>query len=138
MTKKKNISRHILFFFQFLFLGIGLGIVEDVIAVYLASGVTITWHILLLITGVAIPFAAVGELLIDRIDVPFLQGKAELFVEFFVFGFVVGVIEDLLAIFIATGEPITAHTFLIAGLVALPFAAFSELIVDRLDLMEKV
>lgn len=121
----------VFFFSQFLILGVGLGIVEDVIAVYWATATPITWKIVLLIVLVAIPFAALGELVVDKIDIPFLGRKTELFLEFFIFGFLVGIVEDLLAIFISTGQPVTLRVVLIAAVVALPFAVFSELIVDR-------
>ena len=50
--------------------------------------------------------------------------------EFFFVGFIIGVIEDIIAIKFATNAPITPHTFVVAGLVALPFAFISEIIVD--------
>lgn len=127
-------SKKVLFFLQFLLLGIGLGIVEDLIAVYFAGGVAITWNVILIVTMVAVPFAALGELVVDRVNLPYLGKKTELIVEFFVFGLVIGIIEDLIAIFVSTGEPITPKIALIAAAVALPFAIFSELIVDRLEL----
>ncbi len=60
------------------------------------------------------------------------------FLEFFVVGVVFGISEDLLAIFFVTGEPITAKILLIASLVAIPFAAFSELVVDSPGFRRKV
>lgn len=132
-----RLNRSALFFLQFLFLGIGLGITEDIIAVYLATGAAITWQIIGLITMVAIPFAAFGELVVDRVDIPYLGKKTELFMEFFVFGFAIGVAEDVMAIVISTGEAINVQVLLIAAAVALPFAVFSELIVDRLDFLKK-
>lgn len=62
------------------------------------------------------------------------------FLEFFIVGLVLGVAEDLLAIFLVTNEPIDFRVFWIAFFVALPFAIFSELIVDHdkfKDLMKK-
>lgn len=53
------------------------------------------------------------------------------FLEFFIVGIVLGVAEDLLAIFLVTNEPIDFRVFWIAFFVALPFAVFSELIVDH-------
>lgn len=53
------------------------------------------------------------------------------FLEFFIVGLALGVIEDLIAIFLVTGEPIDLRVFWIAFFVALPFAVFSELIVDH-------
>lgn len=53
------------------------------------------------------------------------------FIEFLVVGVLIGVIEDVLAIFFATGARINLRVIWIAFLVALPFAIFSELIVDH-------
>lgn len=52
-------------------------------------------------------------------------------IEFFIVGLVLGVTEDLIAISLATDKAIDARVFIIAFLVALPFAIFSELIVDH-------
>ena len=114
-----------------------MGIVEDVIAVYFVTGEPITLRIILIITLVAIPFAAFGELVVDRVDIPYLGRKTEILLEFFVFGVLMGITEDVIAIFAATGEPITMQVVTIATLVAIPFAVFSELIVDRLDILKK-
>ena len=66
-------------------------------------------------------------------NVPFIGRKTEIFVEFFIFGVLMGIVEDLIAIFISTGEPITLKIVMIASLVAVPFAGFSEFIVDRFN-----
>jgi len=50
--------------------------------------------------------------------------------EFFFVGFVMGIAEDLIAIHFATDAVITMDVIIVAALVALPFAIFSELIVD--------
>lgn len=60
------------------------------------------------------------------------------FLEFFVVGVVFGISEDLIAISFSTGSPITWRVFLIASLVAIPFAAFSELVVDSARFREKI
>ena len=52
-------------------------------------------------------------------------------VEFFVIGVVMGVTEDIIAILVATDAKLTPRILLVAFLVALPFAIFSELIVDH-------
>lgn len=57
--------------------------------------------------------------------------RLELFLEFLLLGIAAGVLEDLLAIFLATGEPLTWRIVGIVALVALPFAVLGELIVDR-------
>ena len=53
------------------------------------------------------------------------------FLEFFIVGLGLGVIEDLIAISLATDKSIDFRVFLIAFFVAFPFAIFSELIVDH-------
>ena len=67
-------------------------------------------------------------------NIPFIGRKTEIFVEFFIFGVLMGIVEDLIAIFISTGEPISLKIVMIASLVAVPFAGFSELVVDRFNL----
>jgi len=52
------------------------------------------------------------------------------FLEFFLVGFIMGIAEDLIAIHFATDAAITPYVVYVAALVALPFAVFSELIVD--------
>ena len=51
--------------------------------------------------------------------------------EFFLVGLLLGVIEDLIAITLATDAVIDFKVFLIAFFVAFPFAVVSELIVDH-------
>ncbi len=46
-----------------------------------------------------------------------------------------GVTEDLIALKLATGEPLTLRVIAIVTIVAIPFAALGELIVDRQDLI---
>lgn len=60
------------------------------------------------------------------------------FLEFFIIGVVFGLSEDIIAIKLATGVTITLETVGIALLVALPFAVFSELIVDRPEFWSKI
>ncbi len=50
--------------------------------------------------------------------------------EFFIVGVLMGVFEDLIAIHYATNAVITSDVIIVAAIVALPFAVFSELIVD--------
>ncbi len=59
--------------------------------------------------------------------------RIETFLEFLVVGVALGLLEDILAIKFATGEPITAEIVAIVLAVSVPFAAFSELVVDRKD-----
>jgi hypothetical protein len=59
--------------------------------------------------------------------------KMETFFELLVFGIIIGVIEDLIAIKFASGEPITWRIVGIVVLIAIPFAILGEVIFDRID-----
>jgi len=65
--RKVNGKRRVEVFLEFVIFGVVMGIVEDMIAVVLATGETITWNIIIIVTLVAIPFAAIGELIVDRV-----------------------------------------------------------------------
>ena len=52
------------------------------------------------------------------------------FLEFLLVGFIMGIAEDIIAIHFATDAAITMEVIVVAALVALPFAVFSELIID--------
>ena len=60
------------------------------------------------------------------------------FLEFFVIGVGLGLVEDLIAIHFATGASIDLRTVWIAMSVALPFAAFTELVVDHPKFWKKM
>ena len=45
-----------------------MGVIEDLIAIEVTTGIPITWRTIFIITLVAIPFAVIGELIVDRID----------------------------------------------------------------------
>ncbi|MBU4332322.1 hypothetical protein KKD19_04615 [Patescibacteria group bacterium] len=62
--------------------------------------------------------------------------KIELMFEFLIFGIIIGITEDLLAIKLATGEPITLKTIGIIILLAIPFAVLGEIIADRIDFVK--
>lgn len=55
-------------FFEFLIFGIIVGVIEDLIAVKVVADVPITWHVIGIIVLIAIPFAVLGEILVDKID----------------------------------------------------------------------
>lgn len=63
--RKINLKR-VEIFLEFLIFGVAMGIVEDVIALRLATSEPITWRVVGIVTLVAIPFAAIGELVVDR------------------------------------------------------------------------
>ena len=54
--------------------------------------------------------------------------------EFLLIGVVMGTVEDLIAVKLATGQTINPRMIFVVLAVAIPFAAFSELIVDRPDM----
>ena len=56
--------------------------------------------------------------------------RLERFLEFLVIGVILGVTEDLIAVKLATGAEFTLEMLLIVIGVTIPFAAFSELVVD--------
>lgn len=53
------------------------------------------------------------------------------FLEFLVIGIVMGVTEDLIAIWLTTDEPFTLELVVVVVLVAIPFAAIAELVIDH-------
>ena len=63
--------------------------------------------------------------------------RLEVFIEFLIFGVIMGVVEDLIAVTFSTGEPLTWKILVIVTLVSIPFAAVGELIVDRMDLIPR-
>lgn len=63
--------------------------------------------------------------------------RLEIFFEFLIFGIVVGIAEDIIAIKLATDAEINFETFVIVALVAIPFAVLGELIVDRVNWFQK-
>ena len=63
--------------------------------------------------------------------------RLEIFLEFLIFGVIMGIVEDLIAVTLVTGEPLTWKILGIITLVSIPFAAVGELIVDRMDLIPR-
>lgn len=57
--------------------------------------------------------------------------------EFFIIGLCMGVVEDIIAVAVSTGESITWNVLIVVTLVAIPFAIISELVVDHLKLFQK-
>lgn len=54
--------------FEFLLFGIVIGVSEDLLAVHLTTGETITWSMIGIVIVLAIPFAFIGELVADHVD----------------------------------------------------------------------
>lgn len=59
-------------FTEFLIIGVAMGIVEDLIAVKLATGATIDARMIFVVLAVAIPFAAFSEVIVDGEEFPVL------------------------------------------------------------------
>jgi len=59
--------------------------------------------------------------------------KLEIIFELLIFGILIGVIEDIIAIKFATGDPITWKVVGIVVIVAVPFAILGEVIFDNID-----
>ena len=69
LKQKKEINwKRIEVIFEFLIFGILIGITEDLIAVKLTTGASITLKMIGIIVLIAIPFAILGEMIADRID----------------------------------------------------------------------
>jgi len=54
--------------FEFLLFGILIGITEDIIAIKLTTGASITLRMIGIIVLIAIPFAIIGEMIADRVN----------------------------------------------------------------------
>jgi len=70
VKKKRRIARRII---EFLIIGVGFGLTEDLLAVFLVTGEQITWRIFLIVLIVAIPFAIISEILVDSSEFKFLK-----------------------------------------------------------------
>lgn len=69
--KRKHLNRIL----EFFVVGVFMGVLEDLIAVKLSTGISIDFRIIGIITLVAIPFAIFSELIVDRKDFEFLKRK---------------------------------------------------------------
>ena len=131
-------------FLEFLISGLILGVIEDIFLIRVITEEPITLSIFIIIFIVTIPFAFIGEFVVDRIN--FLElfnldkkyRKIEIFLEFLVFGIILGITEDLTAFYFAIGDPITLNIVLIAAFIAIPFAFVNEFILDRINFLNTI
>ncbi len=65
-----------------------------------------------------------------------MNRKIRLFLEFFVFALAMGILEDIVAVGVVTGKPITIRTLGIVTLVAIPFALIGEVLASRYQLFQ--
>lgn len=59
-------------------------------------------------------------------------------IEFLIIGVIMGTLEDLLAVFVATDAKFSWHILIVVFLVALPFAFISEVIVDHPNFWKRI
>lgn len=64
---KKRTRKRLEVFLEFLIFGIILGITEDLLAIWFATDAHITWHIFAIVLAITIPFAILGEIVVDNI-----------------------------------------------------------------------
>ncbi|HMB65320.1 MAG TPA: hypothetical protein VKO42_00455 [Patescibacteria group bacterium] len=138
MEVKNKFKKQIKIFLGFAIFGVFLGLVENLLAVSISTDHPLNTQAAVISLLVVIPFAGIGELVVDRINLlPQNRNKTiqhlETILEFMVFGVFMGVVEDLIIINFLTGETITLKTVGIVTLVTLPFAILGEFIVDRHD-----
>lgn len=62
--------------------------------------------------------------------------RISIFLEFLIGGIILGIIEDIIIISLLTDESISFSVFLVIFLVTLPFAFFSEYVIDNLDFLK--
>lgn len=68
MSRARSRAKRYEVMFEFLLFGIVIGVVEDLLAVHITTGETITWTMIGIVILLAIPFAIVGELVADHVD----------------------------------------------------------------------
>ena len=133
-------SKRLFVFLEFLIGGLIFGIIEDLIIIKILTNEPITFHIFIIVFIVALPFAIIGEYIVDKVNFIKLFNldkkyyRAEVFLEFLIMGIFFGVIEDLAAFYFAVGYPITLNVVLVIIAVAVPFAFIGEYLIDRIDL----
>ena len=62
--------------------------------------------------------------------------KIEVIFEFLVFGIIIGITEDLIAIKLTTDASITLKMVCIIILIAIPFAIIGEIFADKIDFVK--
>jgi len=72
MAKWHNIREHLL---EFFLIGVFFGIIEDVIALMIYGHSVLNWRMFYIAAAVAIPFAIISELIVDRTEIFRLKKK---------------------------------------------------------------
>lgn len=60
--------------------------------------------------------------------------KLEVMCEFLIYGILIGIVEDIVAVKVTTGSPITPRIIGIIVAIAIPFAVIGEVVADRVNL----
>lgn len=66
--RKRDKWDHLELLLELLIFGIFVGTIEDVLAIVIVTGASITWHTIGMVVLISVPFAVLGELVFDRID----------------------------------------------------------------------
>lgn len=129
---------------EFFLVGFCIGVVEDIIVVGLLAGVSITWSVLGAIAGISFIFAFINEYVTDhpsfwnflfphisssKLMQPKYQ-KTMRYIEFFIIGVIFAIVENIIVLLIVGGS-ITFDLLIAMFFIALPFAYFSEMVVDH-------
>lgn len=61
-TDRRTMTAHLV---EFFFVGLVMGITEDLLAIHFATDAKITWHVFWVAFLVALPFAIISEILVD-------------------------------------------------------------------------
>lgn len=131
-------------FLEFILWGVLVGIIEDIVVIKILTTEPISFSIIWIVLSVTIPFAFIGEYVIDKINFLNLfeinpkHRRIEVFIEFLIFGVLFGVVEDLVALYFSTGTPITWSIVGVVFIVAIPFAFIGEYLVDRINFIESL
>lgn len=68
MARRTGKAKRYEVLFEFLLFGIVIGVTEDLLAVHLTTGESITWSMVGIVVLLAIPFAFLGEYVADHVD----------------------------------------------------------------------
>ena len=128
-------DNHLHLFLEFLVAGVLFGLTENIVLIWV-SAMPLSLNVVLLSLIVTVPFAALGELIVDKGALLPHQGnkwvkRCEVVLEFLVFGIAMGIVEDLLVLVFLTGETVSLEMIGVAAAITFPFAFVGEVLVDE-------
>lgn len=68
MNDKNKKLKRLEVFFEFLVFGVAVGVAEDIIVLKVTTDEAISWNVFGIVLLIAIPFAFLGEVLVDKIN----------------------------------------------------------------------